>query len=154
MLKSHYDLVKYTTTGDLHQPLHNVALFNSTFFPEGDRGGNSIAIEREGRNSNLHSIWDGSARSGDDFTLDQGTISMLANDYINFREIDTWLSEHQKLAIEFVYTDEVRTKLLNQVSEQMNPQIGLSAEYLSTANEIAIPQVILAGHRIATLLAN
>jgi len=141
-------------TGDLHQPLHNVALFSRTFFREGDRGGNSIAIERNGRVSNLHAIWDGSPRSNDDFTPDAKTKAMLANDYINFREIDKWLSEHQKLAMEYVYTDELRSKLFKQVSNQQNPQISLSREYLATAKQVAIPQVILAGHRIAKLLAN
>lgn len=29
--------------GDIHQPLHSVALFNETF-PTGDRGGNSLKI--------------------------------------------------------------------------------------------------------------
>lgn len=44
--------------GDMHQPLHSVALFNSTF-PSGDRGGNSIKIIMPNRTSqNLHSFWD------------------------------------------------------------------------------------------------
>lgn len=141
-------------TGDLHQPLHNVALFSRSLFPEGDRGGNSIAVERIDRVSNLHAVWDGSAQRDDDFTLNTKTKAMLANDYINFREIDGWLREHRRLAMDYVYTDEVRSKLLNQPTTQQDPQISLSREYLSTANEVAIPQVILAGHRIATLLAN
>lgn len=139
-------------TGDLHQPLHNVALYSRAFFPEGDRGGNSIAIEREGRVRNLHSVWDGLVRSDDDYTPGTSTLSMLANDYINFREIDNWLSEHRKLAMTYVYTDEVRTKLLNLVSVQQSPQISLSQEYLSSAKQVAIPQVIIASHRIAILL--
>lgn len=44
--------------GDMHQPLHSVALFNGTY-PSGDRGGNSIKIIMPNRNSqNLHSFWD------------------------------------------------------------------------------------------------
>lgn len=44
--------------GDMHQPLHSVALFNSTF-PSGDRGGNSIKIILPDKSSqNLHSFWD------------------------------------------------------------------------------------------------
>ncbi len=139
-------------TGDLHQPLHNVALFSRAFFPEGDRGGNSIAIERTGRDSNLHAVWDGSPRSDDDFTPDAGTNSKLANDYINSREIDAWLSEHQLLAMDYVYADEVRSKLLKRAANQQNPQISLSQEYLSSAKQVAIPQIIIAGHRIAVLL--
>lgn len=45
--------------GDMHQPLHSVALFNQTF-PSGDRGGNSIKIFLPGNKTaqNLHSYWD------------------------------------------------------------------------------------------------
>ena len=44
--------------GDIHQPLHSVALFNETY-PEGDRGGNSLSIHLlDDSKSNLHSFWD------------------------------------------------------------------------------------------------
>jgi S1/P1 Nuclease len=44
--------------GDIHQPLHCVAL-KSTEYPEGDRGGNSIRIRIASSPTNLHSFWDG-----------------------------------------------------------------------------------------------
>ena len=44
--------------GDIHQPLHCVALF-STKYPDGDRGGNSIRIRISSSPTNLHSLWDG-----------------------------------------------------------------------------------------------
>lgn len=44
--------------GDIHQPLHSVALYNATF-PNGDRGGNSLHIKLlNGSAQNLHSYWD------------------------------------------------------------------------------------------------
>lgn len=44
--------------GDMHQPLHSVALFNSTY-PSGDRGGNSLKIVLPNNSSqNFHSYWD------------------------------------------------------------------------------------------------
>lgn len=47
--------------GDMHQPLHSVALFNKTF-PSGDRGGNSIKIKLlNGTSQNLHAFWDAGA---------------------------------------------------------------------------------------------
>ncbi len=47
--------------GDMHQPLHSVALFNQTF-PSGDRGGNSIKIKLINQTSqNLHAFWDAGA---------------------------------------------------------------------------------------------
>jgi hypothetical protein len=44
--------------GDLHQPLHSVALF-SDLFPDGDRGGNLFGVRVNGRKVNLHAYWDG-----------------------------------------------------------------------------------------------
>lgn len=43
--------------GDSHQPLHNMALFNSQF-PDGDRGGNKFAIKPVGDIRELHAFWD------------------------------------------------------------------------------------------------
>lgn len=48
-------------TGDIHQPLHSVALFNETY-PKGDRGGNSLSIYLSNNSkTNLHSFWDAGA---------------------------------------------------------------------------------------------
>lgn len=46
-------------TGDIHQPLHSVALFNMTF-PKGDQGGNLLRIKLPGNSTagNFHSFWD------------------------------------------------------------------------------------------------
>lgn len=44
--------------GDIHQPLHSVALFNSTY-PAGDLGGNAHKVVLvNGSTSNFHSFWD------------------------------------------------------------------------------------------------
>jgi hypothetical protein len=59
--------------GDLHQPLHAVALVTEEF-PEGDRGGNSVRVTYRGSGTNLHSWWDqrlGGYRSGP--TIDRVT---------------------------------------------------------------------------------
>ncbi len=60
----------------------------------------------------------------------------------------------QQMAKDFAYTEEVRSKLLAQPPRRRNPQITLSTEYLATAEEIARPQVIIAGHRMVALLTN
>ncbi|HTE16838.1 MAG TPA: S1/P1 nuclease, partial [Armatimonadota bacterium] len=46
--------------GDVHQPLHTVALF-APRFPQGDRGGNEFFIRTEegARTLGLHALWDG-----------------------------------------------------------------------------------------------
>lgn len=47
--------------GDIHQPLHSVSLYNSTF-PSGDRGGNSLKVVLlNGTVQNLHAFWDAGA---------------------------------------------------------------------------------------------
>lgn len=47
--------------GDIHQPLHAIALFNETY-KSGDRGGNSLNVIRtNGEETNLHSFWDNGA---------------------------------------------------------------------------------------------
>lgn len=47
--------------GDIHQPLHSVALFNKTY-QSGDQGGNKMnIILGNGTSSNFHSFWDSGA---------------------------------------------------------------------------------------------
>lgn len=48
--------------GDIHQPLHSVALFNLTY-PKGDLGGNllKVTLKNGTNNSNFHSYWDAGA---------------------------------------------------------------------------------------------
>jgi hypothetical protein len=45
--------------GDIHQPLHSVALYNVSF-PKGDQGGNLLRIKLPGNTTagNFHSFWD------------------------------------------------------------------------------------------------
>lgn len=48
--------------GDIHQPLHSAALFNSTF-KNGDAGGNLLKIKlKNGTLLNFHSFWDSGAQ--------------------------------------------------------------------------------------------
>lgn len=48
--------------GDIHQPLHSVALFNGSY-PKGDQGGNLLKIKMPGNATagNFHSYWDAGA---------------------------------------------------------------------------------------------
>ena len=47
--------------GDIHQPLHSVALFNLTY-PTGDIGGNAEKVLLvNGSTSNFHAFWDAGA---------------------------------------------------------------------------------------------
>lgn len=48
--------------GDIHQPLHSVALYNLTY-PKGDLGGNLLKVKLKNgtSNNNFHSYWDAGA---------------------------------------------------------------------------------------------
>ena len=140
--------------GDIHEPLHNVALFSRTYFPEGDRGGNLIAIRRGDDLTNLHAVWDGLSNRLDDVSPDEDTRKLLAKDVVDFESIDDWSRDHHQLAMEYAYTEEVKNKLLAQNSREQNLQITLSTEYLATAERVARPAIIIAGHRIAALISN
>ena len=43
--------------GDIHQPLHASSRFTAEF-PNGDRGGNSFHLKRNGEINELHALWD------------------------------------------------------------------------------------------------
>jgi S1/P1 Nuclease len=49
--------------GDIHQPLHCVAMFSEDF-PNGDQGGNLVSVRLTGRANKLHSLWDGLLGTG------------------------------------------------------------------------------------------
>ena len=141
-------------TSDLHQPLHNVALFSREYFPQGDRGGNSIAVRRKRDVSNLHAVWDSLPNRSDDLTPDEKTRALLSNDVARIESIDAWARQQHMRAMDYVYTEEVTQQLLQRISNQQDPEIELTPEYLSTARQVALPQVIISGHRVAALIAN
>lgn len=140
-------------TGDMHQPLHNVALYSAAYFPEGDRGGNLIGVRRWWRVTNLHAVWDGLANHIAALDPDATTQDLLAIDNGDIRSIPDWSMAYRDLAIEFVYTAEVRRKLLAQRPGRKNPVITLSRKYMTTASELGESQVIIAGYRIAALIS-
>jgi hypothetical protein len=140
--------------GDLHQPLHTVALFSSQYFPTGDRGGNSIEVRWEGDTKNLHAVWDGLPTIMKSLEPTPRTIRSINEDVVDDAAIDEWLSHHANLARKFVYTDDLKAQLLAEISASKPPTISLSHEYLIAGESIARRQVNLAGHRIAALLVS
>lgn len=140
-------------TGDLHEPMHNVALFSAALFPQGDRGGNLIGVRRGKELSNLHAVWDGLANGFANLTPDEHTRNLLAQDVAGIPSISGWSMQHRQLAIDFAYPAEVRRKLLAQRPGGENPVITLSRDYVATAAGIAESQIIIAGYRIAALVS-
>ena len=140
--------------GDLHEPLHNVALFSSAYFPEGDRGGNLIRIRQAKDISNLHAVWDSLADRFTTLTPDDATRELLKNDVADIESIPGWARTYRDMAAEFAYPEEVRRKLLAQPPGRDYPTITLSRKYITTASKLAESQILIAGHRIAALISN
>jgi hypothetical protein len=139
-------------TGDLHQPLHTVALFSKPYFPTGDRGGNEIEVIWGDETRNLHAVWDGLPTDMESLEPSARTLLTIETDTVDDAAIDEWLSHHASLARKFVYPADVKKQLLAQLTSKKPPVIELSHEYLVRARSIARRQVNLAGHRIAKLL--
>jgi hypothetical protein len=138
--------------GDLHQPLHTVALFSAVLFPEGDRGGNSIEVEWGDDVRNLHAVWDGLPTGMNDLAPSPMTVRSIETDVVDDDAIDEWLSHHANLARKFVYADDLRRQLLNRRQDGKPGRVQLSHEYLVAARSIARRQINLTGYRIPELL--
>lgn len=138
--------------GDMHQPLHNVALFSKAYFATGDRGGNDISVLTGDETKTLHWWWDSLPNEMDDIAPTARTQRTIKSDTIDDAAIDEWLHHHARLAEMFVYPDDIKTQVLDRVTAKQTPQIKLSHEYLVQARSIARRQINLAGHRIAGLL--
>jgi len=138
--------------GDMHQPLHNVALFSEGYFPTGDRGGNDIDVLSGGQIKTLHWWWDGLPNEMEDLAPTARTQQTIQSDTVDDAAIDEWLRHHVRLAEMFVYPDDLKDQVLDRVTSRMSPQVELSHEYLVQARSIVRRQINLAGHRIAGLL--
>lgn len=138
--------------GDMHQPLHNTALYSRAYFPTGDRGGNSIDVVWGEETINLHYVWDGLPARMSDLKPSSRTLLSIETDSVNDDSIDEWFFSHARLAARFAYPDDVKQQLLSRLMKQKSPQIEVSHEYLVRAESIARRQINLAGHRIAALL--
>ena len=138
--------------GDLHQPLHTVALFSQAFFPHGDRGGNNIEVRRGDEIRNLHAVWDALPSDLDNLDPSAGTLLSIPSDEVSDEAIDEWLRHHARLADKFVYTNDVKAQLLESLQDRKLPTLVLSHEYIVSARTIARRQVNLAGQRIARLI--
>lgn len=139
--------------GDIHQPLHCVALCSEAM-PEGDKGGNSWLLTIDGRENNLHSIWDGAL--GRDRAADN--IQKLATEVstahtqkeftenLKAKDIRKWVDEGQAIAVEKVYL----YGMLNAGKKgDTTPPPPLSAGYIAQMQAVCKQRVALAGYRLA-----
>ncbi len=136
-------------TGDVHQPLHCVALLFAEEFvpPEGDQGGNGINTT-EGK---LHHVWD--LALGDRGKSATEAIKIAerimkehpARDFGDLVKSDpkTWAEESYKLDKDFVYS------LLPAEGSIKHNRVTLTPEYRKQMTEVAEKRAALAGYRLA-----
>lgn len=148
--------------GDVHQPLHTVALYSQRRFRAGDRGGNEVLLTGQ---RSLHGVWDGFLGSGT--TL--GYVSRRAADYVNdpklraqgemaARELETdvWLDESVELAEAAVY-DVTVLAAIDQIERGPSPLKPLAhppQSYYTEGRAHSRRRAVEAGFRLAALLAS
>jgi len=103
--------------GDIHQPLHCVALYSDKY-PDGDKGGNAIRIRISSSPTNLHSFWDGLLGRGTtagDIGKDVAKIENVMShkeslvkpdpDLTGHKTPESWAKEGARIARSVVYLD-------------------------------------------------
>ena len=145
--------------GDIHQPLHSVALV-SDVYPEGDRGGNLIFVRptAEAQGINLHAFWDSLlGRSSDTRNARNETTRLMfgADSTLWSPENDQtlimdWAIESRALAIDYVY---LRGELIGVTPERRDIAPVLPDDYARNAKSVAEKRVVVAGHRLARVIS-
>ena len=144
--------------GDLHQPLHSVALVNDTY-PDGDHGGNDFFIRRSASSSqsqNLHSFWDGLLGESMDVADAARLASALEHDFPRTEEmvrgdLDDWTRQSAELGLNNAY--QFKGVAIRGRKKKSNTAPVLPFGYRRASEQIARRQVALAGYRLAATLA-
>lgn len=145
--------------GDAHQPLHTVA-YHAPAHPDGDRGGNLffVRVRADADTINLHWLWDDLVIGSDRFTDVRNkaielrrqaalTPEAMAQQTANL-DFDAWAKEGAHLAVEHVYR---HGELQSGTREQ---GLLLPGNYIVVVQPLAEQRAVLAGYRLARLLAN
>lgn len=152
--------------GDLHQPLHAATLLSDAF-PQGDQGGNLLAIADTSQTPmNLHSFWDQCLGTGDSYEFIASLADNIAYasqydprklpEYKLNKTIRKWADESFVAAKTFAYSEgelkfvEWRAYNSGQIPAADVPR--LKASYLLNANDVSRCRVSLAGRRLVDLL--
>lgn len=152
-------------TGDVHQPLHVVALVTPKD-PNGDAGGNDFWVRTKAENQpvKLHSLWDRAGVKGDtDFAgvADNGVKlrtefpasqmpELKAVRADDFRGVAT--KETYVLAVKHAYLNGKLKGVDEHMAEEKPAKVPvLPATYMANAGDVSKRQQALAGYRIAAL---
>jgi hypothetical protein len=142
-------------TGDIHQPLHDAQRF-TTALPNGDEGGNSVAIcsGQQKCDAELHAYWDDLPGSDSSLTA---TITMGSklnkqkapdDAAIDINHPEHWVSDAVNLAKSDAYAPPF------DASVKQVDRSAITAGYHSQALLDMQRQIFIAGYRLAKLLNN
>ncbi len=143
--------------GDIHQPLHSVALTTARY-PEGDRGGNSFYIRvRPGEDTiNLHQLWDALVIGTDCFREVRNraieirgraaTAMADGGTFVGNHDFEAWAAEGAQVAVEHVYLSGQLRGGTRRSGTLLPPG------YLDAIRLVAERRALLAGHRLVQLL--
>jgi hypothetical protein len=131
--------------GDVHQPLHATSRFIHSQ-PQGDAGGNKVAIHCGCSAQELHAFWDGVLGSSEDPQAAINAARKLPKASVQLASIGddkAWAAESFKIAKASVYRSPIGVG---------DGPFTLSSAYKARALSIAKARVALAGARLARLL--
>ena len=157
--------------GDLHQPLHVVALVDRDLFPEPphtDQGGNKLAVRTDGNSipKNLHWMWDEMFAVDSRFDHIQQQAERLSHDPVLREEIRSdltqhgafreWTAESYRAAKTYAYLDgkleRVPVESVDRIENKERKIPIVPAVAMQEARRVAQRRVLLAGRRLAIKL--
>ena len=157
--------------GDLHQPLHSVALVDSRLFPEPpftDQGGNKLAIRADAASmpKNLHWLWDEMfstdshfdqvCRQSDRLTHDPALQPEQLPEWNGHQTFREFAGESYEAAVNHAYQNDKLKLVLwddfqaGRIAETDIPILPAAA--LQQARQLAERRITLAGYRLAAKL--
>jgi hypothetical protein len=131
--------------GDVHQPLHATSRFTQSE-PEGDAGGNRVALCAPPCHKNLHAFWDeipGKSRKPQTAIRRSRKLPPAEAQLAEIEDVSAWVKESFVLAQQVVYVPRIGTGA---------GPVRLDAAYRAQARKAARRQIALAGARLARLL--
>jgi S1/P1 Nuclease len=147
--------------GDVHQPLHTVALFSTQFpVPEGDRGGTRFYIRAKptARTTiSLHEFWDDLILGSDRFqsVRNRATELRVQPDHARAQlpELQDTSFAHwaRQESFSLAKAHAYRHGMLQGSRDEHNG-VALPADYVSTTKPLAERRMVLAGYRLADVL--
>jgi hypothetical protein len=166
-------------TGDIHQPLHCTSLIASKATygtypfdpPEGDRGGNLVAVRRQASDSeavNMHFLWDALVFRGQSgYSSVEAMVAKLRSDpqlqrdrLPELKATDTlaWVEEGLALVKDVVYRGDKgfleMAAFAAQAKVKAEDAPVLPAGYEQRAEEVARRRMVIAGYRFADQLGS